>query len=437
MGSGGRSRPAAGNITPTIGPPPAAAPAPPGTTSRATAPRRRGGAGGQGPPAGGQAGILGSTAGVPPGTAGMPSAAAGVLAGAADERAMADAARDLARDRWPAEPEVSYVNDPAAFDAAYREARARRARGEEPVPYMLQDATGGLGTADGGRPFGVEIEFDIEPGVSRYEALAAIGRDLHAAGLTTGPQQRPYHSGARAPARQHSGGWRFETDATVDGEIVSPVMHDTPETWRNLAAVCDIVRRHGGRATARTGGHVHVGLSDYDHTVENHNRLLATAAGYWDTLYRLAQNPSARRHRGVSWCRPNRDPGRGYTSLPSVRQSNYGHNVGVNFQSVAGTRADHVEFRMWDGSLNPGVIQAQVNLSLGLTAAGSRGGYDPPPAPEHVGTHRTRNPGRERLRGEEWRESTRSFRHLADTVFRRSANSAQAAALFAVTRWQR
>jgi Putative amidoligase enzyme len=431
MGSGGRSRPAAGNIAPTTEPLPHTGE----HRSRPTAAMPSRGRG-RGRGGGGAAGMPGGAAPAAAGTGGA-SAAEEVLAGAAAERATADAARDRSRLQWPEEPEVSYMDDPAAFDAAYQEARERRARGEDPVPYMLEDATGGLGATRGGRPFGVEIEFDVGPGADRYEALAAIGRDLHAAGLTDSPYQQGYHSGARTPSRQHPGGWRFETDATVDGEIVSPVMHDTPETWRNLATVCEIVRRHGGRATARTGGHVHVGLSDYDHTVENHNRLLATATGYTDTLYRLAQNPEARAHRGTTWCRPNNAPGPGYTSLPAVRQANYGHGLGLNFQSVSGNRADHVEFRMWDGSLNPGVIQAHINLSLGLTAAGSRGGYNPPAAPERVGAHRTANPGRQRLRGEQWRESTRSFRQLADTVFRRASNSAQAAALFAVTRWQR
>jgi len=132
---------------------------------------------------------------------------------------------------------------------------------------------------------------------------------------------------------------------------------------------------------------------------------------------------------------PNRVPAPGYSSIHSVRNANNSHRVAVNFGSVNGTRADHVEYRMWDGSLTPGVIQAQVNLSLGMTAAGSRGGFSPPP-PESVGSHLRRNPRRRKQRGEEWHETTRSFRQLADTVFRRAANSAQAAALFAVTRWQ-
>jgi hypothetical protein len=405
----------------------------------------------QGSPRGatGQRVVRGASAGGGGGpAAGMPAAAAAdldqlaarrrdeVQSGLAADRAAADAARERALTAWDG-PEVSYVEHPEAFDDAYQEARGRRERGEDPVPYMTSDATDGLGARDGGRGFGVEIEFDFPPGTDSYAARAAIGRELRDAGLTPDALQHGYHQRGRdAIARRgHQGGWRFETDATVAGEIVSPIMYDEPETWRNLARVCEIVRRHGGIASPRTGGHVHVGLSDYDHTVENHNRLLQTVAGHEDALYRLAQNPAAAAHRGMTWCRPNSDPGRGYASISSARAANTGHSLGVNFESVAGSRSDHVEYRMWDGSLDPGVIQAHVNISLAMTAAGSRGGYTPPPA-DPVGTHQARNPGRRRLRGEQWRESTAGFRQLADTLFRRQANAAQAAALFAVTRWQ-
>ena len=38
------------------------------------------------------------------------------------------------------------------------------------------------------------------------------------------------------------------------------------------------------RMTIRTGGHVHVGVGDYDHTVENHNNLLGLFKENEDTL---------------------------------------------------------------------------------------------------------------------------------------------------------
>jgi hypothetical protein len=371
-------------------------------------------------------------------------AARRVLADLGVDHAASLAAQQRARTAWPANPEVSYTDTPQEFQRAYREARRRRDRGEPPVPYLLEDATGGLGGRDGGRGFGVELEFDFDASVTdRQAAMSAISRDLHAAGIARRDAVYGYHAG-RGAAHGYSDapdGWRLELDSTVAGEIVSPILHDEPATWRNLATVCDIVKRHGGRASVRAGGHVHVAVDDYDHTVENHNRLLGLFAGHQDTLYRLAQNPGARRHRGMTWCQPNRTPADGYTDLGTARAWHSGHHLGLNLGSVHGSRSDHVEYRMWDASLDPGVIQTQVKLSLGITEAAFRTAGQPgQPAAERVGTHRATRTGRprgRRLRGQEWAEDTASFRRLVDTVFHRAADKAQAASLFAVTRWQR
>jgi Putative amidoligase enzyme len=339
---------------------------------------------------------------------------------------------------WPTRPEVSYTNDIEAFQHDYEQARDRHTRGEPAVPYLTDNATGGLGARDGGRGFGVEIEFDFPSTVNRGEAINGIARDLHAAGLSRHTVQAGYHAAHREGYTDAPNGWRLESDCTVAGEIVSPIMYDEPATWHNLDQVCEIVRRHGGRASYNTGGHIHVSTHDYDHTVENHNRLLQLATGYQDTLYRLAQNPEAPRHRGRSYCYPNRDPGNGYTSVGSVRTNNAGHGPAVNFGSVRGASNDHVEMRLWDGSLSPAVIQTQIKLSLGMTAAASRGGFTPP-AREPVGSHREINRGQHtdgRLHDQTWTDNTASFRTLIDTIYTRAADKAQATALFALTRWQ-
>ncbi|MCA1702142.1 MAG: hypothetical protein LC808_02275 [Actinobacteria bacterium] len=118
------------------------------------------------------------------------------------------------------------------------------------------------------------------------------------------------------------------------------------------------------------------------------------------------------------------------------------HGLGMNFAAAhSGRASDHVEFRMWDSSLDPGVIQTQVKVSLGMTQAAlaSRGGAAPGPA-EPIGTHRAANAelGRGgRLRGEAWQRDTHGFRRLVDRVFTRDVDKTQATALFAVTRWQR
>jgi hypothetical protein len=344
-------------------------------------------------------------------------------AGAAEE------AGEGAASRW--------ADNPAPFQAAYREARARRRRGEPAVPFMADNATGGLGAREGGRSFGVEMEFDIDPSVDQQRALQAIADDLHAEGILRDPVQESYHSSSDYTR------WRYEEDETVDGEIITPIMYDEAESWAQLAKVCEVVRRHGGRATHRTGSHVHVGVGDFDHTVEHHRRLLKSYREHEDTFFRLAQNPDRTAHRGLRWCSPNLDSEARFgppANLSAFAAHNNEHSAALNFEEVGTGSADsHVEYRMWDSTLDPAIIQTQVKLSLGLTQA-AFASRQPIGAPVPLGTHRRANAalGRgNRLRGEAWEADTQGFRGLVDRLFRRDVDKAQAASLFAVTKWQR
>lgn len=365
---------------------------------------------------------------------------------AAAARAAAPAA-DPAADPAATDGEdaVSYVEDMAAFQRLYRDTRARRDAGEAPIEYMTENATGGLARRDGGRGFGVELEFDLDPSVNRSAALAAIARDLHAAGLTSSARQVGYHSSSsRGYTTEHRGGWSFESDCTVAGELVSPIMYDTPETWENLATACDIIKRHGGVVSQRAGSHIHVSAADYDHTVDNHTRLLGLAQENEDLMYRVSSNPERGRHRstmGNGYSRPNNPvPAAGYRSINDVRYAN-GHGNALNFQSVVGRDSDHVEFRMWDATLDPATIQAQVNVSLAMTDFATANPTYQPAGRQPLGARRAYN--REtfgqsrRLTGEDWKADTSSARKFADTVMPTPAMRKQFLSLFSITRWQR
>lgn len=332
----------------------------------------------------------------------------------------------------------NWADDPEPFQQVYQQARAARDAGGDPIPYRYDNATGGLGAREGGRPFGIEVEFSLpnHAGAARADALRQIGRDLHNAGLTLDDRQQRYHAGSQSGYVA----WSFETDSTVAGEVVSPILYDEPDTWRQIEQVCDIVRRNGGVADTRCGGHVHVGIADYDHTPENHSNLMGLVAESEDVLFRVSQNPQRNRHRGTMWCRPNGQHAPNYRTVGEARDRNYGHGQAVNLQHVRGSRNDHVEFRTFDGSLDPAVIQTQINLSLGLVDTAVRSESRSFGGSEPVGTHRQANSHLrrgQRLTGDAWRANTASFRRLADRLFAGSAQREQLAALFAVTRWQR
>ncbi|MFJ6438219.1 amidoligase family protein [Streptomyces sp. NPDC091416] len=369
------------------------------------------------------------------------AAAQQVLDEVAAEHQAATALQEAAREQWPPD-NVSYTDDFDAFQRDYEAARDRAARGEQVVPYMMENATGGLGAREGGRGFGVEIEFDIEPGVDRQRAIQSIARELRDAGLSRTARQYDYHSQQNAGYTDEPDAWRLESDCTVAGELVSPILYDEPQTWQNLATACEIIERNGGRASFGTGGHVHVGMHDFDHDVANHTRLMQTYKAHEDVLYRLAQNPASEgnQHRGTRWCNPNPVPSEGYSSISEISAR---HGQAVNlYGAMRGGQSAHGEFRLWDGSLNPSVIQTQVKLSLGMAAAAVRQDAAPSGRRMELGSHRDQRQvnqlgQRRRLGGDAWRMTTANFRNMVDSLFQRPEDKAQATALFHETRWQR
>ena len=346
---------------------------------------------------------------------------------------------------------VSYVDDPEAFRADVDAALARKAAGLPAVEYVTVNALGGFGDRDGGRGFGVEIEFDFRPGTDHQEvvaAIAAIAADLNAAGLTPTADMEEHGTAKEAGYTDaHAGGWTYENDdSTSGGELVSPIMYDEPETWQNLQIVCDTIKRHGGVATVNTGQHVHVGVGDYDHEIGNHSRLLTAFRENTDLLYRLGTNPERGTHRGFEYAYPNPVPAAGYAELSAARKGSAKYHA-VNLVQVQGRPQDHVEFRQWDATLDPAVIQGQLRTSVALVAAAHRETGVPAEVPQTpVGTHRDLARAGQALGAApgatppdpqaEWLRDTEQVRRLADRLYSRPEDKAGLAALFAVTSWQ-
>jgi len=370
---------------------------------------------------------------------------------------------------------TSFTDNPAEFQTVYEDYRARWAAYKDalangadpadleyPVPYIRDNAFNGLADRGTPRSFGVELEFSFPPGTTEDErsaAIDAIGRELHSEGLTSSAYQRHYGASHGDYTEEHAGGWSFEEDGStgtyppysgsnngnypiMGGEIVSPIMYDEEDTWNNLDKVCSILRKHGAIASTKSGSHVHVGVGDYDHRIENHNRFLASYASNEDLLYRMSSNPERGKHRGLHYCEPNDRPAAPYTTVGTVQRYQTGHHLALNMQSVSGRSSDHAEFRTFDASLNPAVIQAQIGMSVYM----AEGALRPSSAQEDnpLGAQVRANPNRSRLTGPEWNESTKGMRRFLDSFVPGSAGDEkdnprvrQMIALFSVTRWQR
>jgi hypothetical protein len=115
----------------------------------------------------------------------------------------------------------------------------------------------------------------------------------------------------------------------------------------------------------------------------------------------------------------------------------------MNLQSVTGRASDNVEFRTFDASLEPGVIQAQIGFALYMAEGAKRDDLPMPTETHALGEKRSERRGREPLRGEAWKASTAGARQFIDkflpgTTADDSENPQirQFVSLFAVGKWQ-
>lgn len=273
-----------------------------------------------------------------------------------------------------------------------------------------------------GNTFGVEIEFVGGD-------LAAIGRELHAAGLTRNPSQEGYHSGVRSDNTTH---WRFERDGSVDGEIVSPPLRDTPETWAQIQKVCEVAKRHGARVDSRCGAHVHVGKTPLDQNRTRKHRLLKLVAGNEDIFFRMAAaGEMGGQFRGFHYVDPianNWRATRARTDEEAERR------IGIRGQTSSypaiNMRNETVEFRYFNGTLTPEQIQANIKLAYNTVSAAaitqrsnSRSRFIPS-APMAVGNHASGS-----------RDDISSVKGFLDAVFTKSKDKVSALRAFVGSQW--
>lgn len=256
--------------------------------------------------------------------------------------------------------ENGYLENPDKFVADYK---AAQAAADQPLPFTTGAVTGGYlstGPGPGARGFGVEIEFDS---ASSYE----IAEALYDAGLTEADEVEDYHQSSDYSR------WKVEDDCSVAGEIVSPILYDNEESWEQVRKVCEIAKRHGARASIRTGSHVHIGAGNM--TTDQRRGVFAATAAHQDVVRRISTDPSRGTHR-TSGGSNHYSAAFSSNDVTQVYESRRGGMYLDRYRMVNFENDNTIEFRDPDGSLDPGHIQAQVMMASALMAAGESGEWD-------------------------------------------------------------
>lgn len=238
----------------------------------------------------------------------------------------------------------------------------------ESLPYEYHNVLNGSDAT-----FGIELEF--VDGDSDE-----IARDLYDMGICASSYMTGYHS-AGAPGK-----WRLERDGSVTtgdrgGELVSPVLSDTPETWQTIEKICQVAKRHGARINQKCGGHVHVGISNLDHARQRWKRFFRSISGSEEAIYRFSGGTEGQIRSGHSlyatpFATHARQAARSsyqFDDIHGLRDmlGPYGRNryQGINLTNLVNGTRPTVEFRYFNGALDPGQIQANVKLAAGIMQA--------------------------------------------------------------------
>ena len=226
--------------------------------------------------------------------------------------------------------------------------------------------------------FGIELEF-VDGNAD------AIARELYQLGICSHDHRLSYHS-ASVPDK-----WKLEWDGSVcddskGGELVSPVLTDTPETWRTIEKICEVAKRHGATINHKCGGHVHIGIAPLNTARQRWRRFFRSIGGFEDILYRLAGGNLGRirsnySHYATSFQNNARQAAQSRFTLEdrsdidqlARRASNQNRYHGINLTNIyQSDKPNTVEFRYFNGSIDPAQIQANVKIANGVITAAQK-----------------------------------------------------------------
>lgn len=305
------------------------------------------------------------------------------------------------------------------------------------VPYEYDNVLNGNNIT-----FGLELEF-VNGNADE------IASELYRLGICAYDNRVGYH------AEGVPGKWKLERDGSVSsgssgGEIVSPVLRDTPETWRTIEKICEVAKRYGARINTQCGGHVHVGMDSLDTARQRWRRFFKLIGGYEECLYRFAGGDLGRVREGhYHYAMPISDRARSasvaHMTLNDIEDVNrLAENVseddryyGVNLTNIpCSYKPNTVEFRYFNGTLNPKQIQANVKVSAGIMMAAEKARTKDVESDHIIVSENMKKRGRMlKETVNNTRENSQMMR-LVDMIFTRKKDKDAIINVFAKNRWR-
>jgi len=157
------------------------------------------------------------------------------------------------------------------------------------------------------------------------------------------------------------------------GELISPILTDPPETWRTLETVCEVAKWQGAQVNFDTGGHIHIGVENaLAGKRQRWRRFFKMSSGFEDVFHKIAggeqgvfrgvhdshytQSARAQSHTGLVARMPDEADIHTFQSIIG----NIGEDKYRSINLLPFASKETIEFRTFNGTLTPAVIQSNV-----------------------------------------------------------------------------
>lgn len=186
----------------------------------------------------------------------------------------------------------------------------------------------------------------------------------------------------------------YDEEKAYGGEVTSPILVDKPESWAQLEKVCKIIENCGGKITDDCGGHIHVGMAVLDHSPKRWQRLFQIWQCFEDVVLRLSGGQDGSIRSGFSeYAKPISSMMSDFTNQEiiidspedikklaidfskmgledkSVDMKDVSTSINITHLSFPFNEKNTVEFRSFNGTLDPVTWQSDVLVACGIVRA--------------------------------------------------------------------
>lgn len=165
----------------------------------------------------------------------------------------------------------------------------------------------------------------------------------------------------------------FNSNPFLGGEISSPPLTNTKETYQDLNIICNLLKDYPYITAINTGAHLHIGAKIYERKSLYYLRLLKLWIAFEDIIYRFGNGEYiSYRPEMVKYAPP---VGNIYKEILKndfinadspiyflLQAINLGKSNCLNFENLVTKRYNTIEIRCPNGTLNPIILQNNLNF---------------------------------------------------------------------------